>query len=53
MKRCLVCEGNKTVIGMGNMKEKCKACNGKGFLPETEKVNVKEKEKQKKGTHVE
>lgn len=35
MIRCVVCEGRKTILGMGSMKEDCKSCAGKGFMPET------------------
>lgn len=37
MRRCKVCEGRKTVYGMGSMKEECKTCSGKGFMPEPKK----------------
>lgn len=39
MTRCKVCEGRKTVLGMGNMRETCNSCDGKGFLPE-EKIKI-------------
>ena len=32
MKTCLICQGQKFVYGMGNMREKCKNCDGKGFI---------------------
>lgn len=34
---CKLCEGRKTFLGMGGMREKCKKCDGKGFMPETNK----------------
>lgn len=47
MKRCTVCVGKKFNLGMGNMQEKCKTCDGKGFIPESEPLKV-EKNKDKK-----
>lgn len=52
MKKCQSCNGNKTVLGMGNMREDCKPCSGKGFMPEVEPIKVtaehiKEKTKEK------
>lgn len=32
MKVCRTCNGNKTISGMGHMKEKCSNCDGKGFV---------------------
>lgn len=31
MVRCDACIGTKTIIGLGNIKIKCKACSGLGF----------------------
>lgn len=47
MKKCQSCSGNKTVLGMGNMREDCKPCKGKGFIEEVEPVKEKTKEKAK------
>lgn len=41
MKRCRICVGQKYVYGMGNMREKCKPCDGKGFMPEIKKEEAK------------
>jgi DnaJ-class molecular chaperone len=40
MKICQTCNGNKMINGMGYIKEKCKKCDGKGFI--TELAVVKE-----------
>lgn len=48
MRKCKICQGQKTVYGMGNVREKCKECNGRGFLPdavEPAKETKKMKEK--------
>lgn len=41
MKKCRTCNGTKTIYGMGNMKEKCKPCDGKGFITDEELVKAK------------
>lgn len=40
MKKCSVCHGQKHINGMGNMREKCKACEGKGFLADAKPIEV-------------
>jgi DnaJ-class molecular chaperone len=40
MKVCRTCYGNKTISGMGHMKEKCKNCDGKGVVSETVRAKV-------------
>lgn len=40
MKVCRTCNGNKTISGMGHMKEKCKNCDGKGFVSDTVRAKV-------------
>ena len=47
MKVCLTCNGNKTTSGMGHMKEKCKNCDGKGFVSDVESLKVKKSRKPK------
>lgn len=32
MIKCSRCNGHKTILGMGNMRENCKECEGKGFI---------------------
>jgi len=49
MSRCTACLGQKQVYGMGNMREKCKSCNGKGFLKDSETSKPKPKENNQKG----
>ena len=49
MEKCKNCNGNKHILGMGNMREKCKPCDGKGFIafkepsftPPDKKINKK------------
>ncbi len=40
MKKCTRCDGQKYINGMGNMREKCKPCDGKGFVPEIEPIKI-------------
>lgn len=40
MKKCVRCNGNKTILGMGAMRVKCHECKGIGFMMETKKEDV-------------
>ena len=42
MIKCDKCRGDKTVIGMGAMTEKCAKCKGKGFIEEVVKTKKKD-----------
>jgi len=53
MKRCRTCFGQKYINGMGNMREKCHDCKGKGFVSEEEPLKVNAKEKTKKSAYEE
>ena len=44
MIKCEKCKGDKFVMGMGNMREKCTSCGGKGFVSD-DKVGVKKTKK--------
>lgn len=33
MKKCEICKGDRYSSIMGGMREKCKSCDGKGFIP--------------------
>lgn len=48
MRKCKICQGQKTVYGMGSVREKCKECNGRGFFPDAIEPEKKEKDKNKK-----
>jgi DnaJ-class molecular chaperone len=41
--RCQACNGEKKVMGMGGMKEKCSPCSGTGFIEEKEEIKPKKK----------
>lgn len=43
MQKCRTCNGQKFVYGMGNIKDKCKECDAKGFIDEV-KIVVFDKE---------
>lgn len=45
---CNKCNGNKTILGMGSMKEKCPACKGVGSITETPKKAKPESKKSEK-----
>lgn len=47
MTKCKICEGHKYIYGMGNVREKCQDCEGKGFISKAVQ-NAKLIEKQKK-----
>lgn len=58
MRVCRTCNGTKSTSGMGHMKEKCKNCDGKGYVsdtvrakvdPEPEKPKAKPSSKKPKG----
>ena len=34
MKKCIKCNGHKTILGMGGMRLKCTECKGIGFMVE-------------------
>lgn len=34
MKKCIKCNGHKTLLGMGGMRLKCPECKGIGFMME-------------------
>jgi DnaJ-class molecular chaperone len=42
MIKCDRCQGDKVIIGMGAMKEKCTNCKGKGFVEEVVKTKKKD-----------
>jgi len=42
MVKCDRCKGDKVIIGMGAMKEKCTTCGGKGFISEPVKTKKKD-----------
>jgi DnaJ-class molecular chaperone len=48
MRKCQRCSGHKYVNGMGNMREKCKSCDGKGFLSEAEPLKMRSEIKKSK-----
>ena len=51
MKRCDGCKGKKDIVGLGMLKDKCKVCNGIGYVVQSESMskNVKYKESNKNG----
>ena len=44
-KRCSSCMGKKEIVGLGNMRKKCTACDGVGYVSVDE---PKRAERQKK-----
>jgi len=48
MKDCSTCRGNKTINGMGGMKEKCKACSGTGKEKIEPEQHLEKKQPRKK-----
>ena len=45
LKRCEKCSGKKTFLGLGNMIEKCKECNGIGYIHDSKELVKKERKK--------
>jgi hypothetical protein len=45
LKRCEKCLGKKTFLGLGNMIEKCKECNGIGYMTDSKELVKKERKK--------
>lgn len=50
MTKCTRCNGHKTIIGMGHMKEKCPECKGLGLLVKLT-LNAEEKTTTKNKTN--
>ncbi len=48
MIKCTRCNGNKMIIGMGGMKNKCSVCAGVGFLPESKVDDIPDTKKNNK-----
>jgi DnaJ-class molecular chaperone len=44
MMRCEICNGKKTIIGLGSIIKKCPECSGIGYL----KVEIVKQKKEKK-----
>lgn len=40
--RCPSCNGSKSIIGLGSMLQKCKACNGVGYLNPINDIDIDE-----------
>lgn len=40
MLRCIGCQGQKFTLGMGHIREKCKSCNGIGFIKKVDPITI-------------
>lgn len=40
MKKCIKCNGHKTILSMGGIRLKCEDCKGLGFLIEAKAVEA-------------
>jgi len=41
MKRCDGCKGKKDIVGLGMLKDKCKVCNGIGYVVQSGSMSKK------------